>query len=73
MSARVFQLRGTSLPFSGMRSAVDVQHLTGHEGILSEVQHSIDDLQALPNPLDRMQWFEKLIRLRLTEPLLKTN
>ena len=36
-------------------------------------EHSIDDLQALPNPLDRMQCFEKLIRLRLTELLLKTN
>ena len=35
-------------PFSGMRAAGDMQHFTGHERRVGEIEYGIDDLSAPP-------------------------
>jgi hypothetical protein len=40
-----------------MRAAVDMQHFTGHERRVGEIEYGIDDLGDFPDSLDWMEWY----------------
>ena len=63
-SANKCNFDADSLPFSGMRAAVNVKHFTCDECCIVEIHHRINDLIDFAHSADRLKTLQKIMGLR---------